>query len=76
MFIHAKNFLFSDLLLKMSHNTDYDELLWTWKGWRDATGPSMREKYIRFVELQNEAARLNGMYYSVTYPCSPYMAFL
>lgn len=37
------------------------ELEHVWKGWRDRIKHGkVREKYIRFVELSNEAARLNG----------------
>ena len=48
-------------ILATSRNTT--ELLWVWKNWRDATGIKMRPKYIRFAELLNEAATLNGRVY-------------
>uniref|UniRef100_K7FAQ8 Angiotensin-converting enzyme n=1 Tax=Pelodiscus sinensis TaxID=13735 RepID=K7FAQ8_PELSI len=38
----------------------YDELLFSWKGWRDASGKKIRSKFKRYVELSNKAARLNG----------------
>jgi hypothetical protein len=44
----------------MSHSRDYDELLHVWTAWRDAVGPPIRSKYIRYVQLANHAARLNG----------------
>uniref|UniRef100_A0A8D0GV64 Angiotensin-converting enzyme n=1 Tax=Sphenodon punctatus TaxID=8508 RepID=A0A8D0GV64_SPHPU len=44
----------------MATSRDYDELLFSWKGWRDASGKQIRSKYKRYVELSNKAARLNG----------------
>ncbi len=38
---------------------DYDELLDAWKGWHDQA-KSLREDYVRFVELANEGARELG----------------
>ena len=31
-----------------------------WRSWRDAVGPKVRDDFIRYVELANEAARLMG----------------
>ncbi|KAK7092762.1 uncharacterized protein [Littorina saxatilis] len=44
----------------MASSRDYDELLWAWKGWRDVTGPRMKDGYEKFVELSNEAVRALG----------------
>lgn len=44
----------------MATSRDYDELLFAWKGWRDASGKKMRNNYKRYVELSNKAAVLNG----------------
>lgn len=44
----------------MATSRDYDELLFAWKGWRDASGKKMRNNYKRYVELSNKAAMLNG----------------
>ncbi|GFT09102.1 angiotensin-converting enzyme [Nephila pilipes] len=44
----------------LTKSRDYDELTHVWKAWRDAAGKPIREKYLRFVNLSNEAARLNG----------------
>lgn len=44
----------------MATSRDYDELLFVWKGWRDASGKKMRNNYKRYVELSNKAAVLNG----------------
>jgi peptidyl-dipeptidase A len=49
-----------DLTRIMSHSRDYEELLHVWTAWRDAVGPPMRSKYIRYIQLANHAARLNG----------------
>jgi len=53
---------FIDLSRIMSHSRDYDEQLHVWRAWRDAVGPPIRSKYIRYVQLANHAARLNGKY--------------
>lgn len=45
----------------MAESRDYDELLFAWKGWRDAAGKVLRKDYNRYVELANKAATLNGM---------------
>lgn len=44
----------------MAKSQDYEELLFAWKGWRDASGKKMRNNYKRYVELSNKAAVLNG----------------
>ncbi|XP_076616131.1 angiotensin-converting enzyme [Chaetodon auriga] len=49
-----------DLQRIMAESRDYDELLFAWKGWRDSAGKVLSKDYERYVELANEAARLNG----------------
>ncbi|CAL1599147.1 unnamed protein product [Knipowitschia caucasica] len=49
-----------DLQMIMAESRDYDELLFAWKGWRDAAGKVIRNDYYRYVELANKAATLNG----------------
>uniref|UniRef100_A0A1W7RA02 Angiotensin-converting enzyme n=1 Tax=Hadrurus spadix TaxID=141984 RepID=A0A1W7RA02_9SCOR len=49
-----------DLIDIMANSTNYKELLQVWKQWRDTVGPPIKKKYLRYVELSNEAARLNG----------------
>ncbi|XP_034715811.1 angiotensin-converting enzyme [Etheostoma cragini] len=49
-----------DLQKIMAESRDYDELLFAWKGWRDASGKVLRQDYKRYVELANTAAKLNG----------------
>jgi len=45
-------------ILKESRN--YYELKHVWSDWRDETGKKMKKKFLRYVELSNEAACLNG----------------
>ncbi|XP_072417140.1 angiotensin-converting enzyme isoform X2 [Chiloscyllium punctatum] len=49
-----------DLTEIMATSNDYNELLFAWKGWRDASGKKMRTNFERYVALSNKAARLNG----------------
>ena len=44
----------------MATSNDADELTFSWKEWHEKTGRPLRSKFIRYVELSNEAARLNG----------------
>lgn len=44
----------------MRESRNYDDLLWAWKGWRDATGPKMRETFSLLVDIRNKAAKENG----------------
>ncbi|XP_075550287.1 angiotensin-converting enzyme-like [Dermacentor variabilis] len=39
---------------------NYYELLHVWNEWRKVAGKPMKQNYLRYVELLNEAARLNG----------------
>jgi len=44
----------------MSSSNDYNERLHVWEGWRRETGKRMRPLYEDYVDLKNEASRLNG----------------
>ncbi|CAL8379460.1 unnamed protein product [Arctogadus glacialis] len=44
----------------MADSKDYNERLHVWEGWRRETGRKMRPLYEDYVDLKNEAARLNG----------------
>ncbi|XP_045538628.1 angiotensin-converting enzyme [Papilio machaon] len=44
----------------LAHSRIESELLYVWKSFRDQTGPKLRDKFIRYVELANEAAVLAG----------------
>ncbi|XP_011693486.1 PREDICTED: angiotensin-converting enzyme-like isoform X1 [Wasmannia auropunctata] len=49
-----------DLNKIMAQSKDYDELLHYWHAWHEATGPQLQNKYLRYVQLANQAAKLNG----------------
>ena len=51
----------SDIDAIMKTSRDEEELRHVWIQWRNVTGRPIKEHYERFVELSNEAARLNGM---------------
>lgn len=61
----------SDLTDIMATSRDYNELLFAWKGWRDASGKKMRNNYKRYVELSNKAATLNGQCPGTPWPQPP-----
>ncbi|XP_034732342.1 angiotensin-converting enzyme 2 [Etheostoma cragini] len=44
----------------MADSTDYFERLHVWEGWRREVGKKMRPLYEDYVDLKNEAAKLNG----------------
>uniref|UniRef100_W5MLV3 Angiotensin-converting enzyme n=1 Tax=Lepisosteus oculatus TaxID=7918 RepID=W5MLV3_LEPOC len=44
----------------MATSTDYYERLHAWEGWRVAVGKKMRPLYEDYVDLKNEAAKLNN----------------
>lgn len=45
---------------KMSKSRNFDELKHIWTQWHQQSGGKMRSQYQRFVELSNEAARMNS----------------
>jgi peptidyl-dipeptidase A len=45
-----------DLVRVMANSRDFEELLYTWRSWRDNIGHEIRPKYIKYMELVNEAA--------------------
>ena len=45
---------------KLAELKDYDELAYIWKAWRDASGKLMRDQFLKYVQLSNQAAELNG----------------
>lgn len=57
---------FCDLVLDpdvkrlMAHSRNPYELLHLWSEWYDKIGPPMKNKFMRYVQLSNEAARMNG----------------
>lgn len=44
----------------MATSTSYDELKYTWEQWHDKSGALMRNDYKKYVEISNEAAKLNN----------------
>ena len=44
----------------MANSQNYDERLHVWEGWRREVGKRMRPLYEDYVDLKNEAAKLNG----------------
>ena len=53
--------LITDVSRIMTQSRDYDELLHYWQAWHEAVGPPLKNKFIRYVQLANQAAKLNGM---------------
>nr|XP_022899695.1 angiotensin-converting enzyme-like [Onthophagus taurus] len=57
---------FCDLTLEpdvkrlMAHSRNPVELLHIWKEWHDRSGPQMKNKFMRYVQLANQAARMDG----------------
>lgn len=47
----------------MANSRDFEELLYTWRSWRDNIGHEIRPKYIKYMGLVNEAATSIGIYY-------------
>lgn len=47
-------FAIVDISRIMSSSRNYTELSMIWKGWRDASGKKMKDKYAEFVKLSNE----------------------
>jgi peptidyl-dipeptidase A len=45
----------------MANSRDFEELLYTWRSWRANIGPEIRPKYIKYMELVNEAAKSIGI---------------
>lgn len=44
----------------MAKSEDYDELEYIWTMWHNSTGPLMKDYYETYIEISNEAAKLNG----------------
>ncbi|KAK5650646.1 hypothetical protein RI129_001675 [Pyrocoelia pectoralis] len=43
----------------LATSNDYEELKYVWKAWRDASGAKIKNTYKKYVDLSNEAAKLN-----------------
>ena len=51
---------FTDLEHIMASSRDWDELLWAWEGWRNASGRVMPSTFEEYVGILNDAAQMNG----------------
>ncbi|KAK4885806.1 hypothetical protein RN001_002077 [Aquatica leii] len=49
-----------DISRLMSHSKNPAELLHLWKEWHDKIGPRLKNKFMRYVQLANQAARMIG----------------
>lgn len=49
-----------DVQVTMANSRNSVELLHIWKEWHDKTGPVLKNRFMRYVGLANEAARING----------------
>ena len=44
----------------MSESTNATERLWAWRQWHEGVGRAIRPLYVKYVDLKNRQARLNG----------------
>jgi len=44
----------------MSKSRDHNELRYYWEQWREESGKQIKSKYHEYIDLYNEAAKLNG----------------
>lgn len=44
----------------LAHSRIERELVYVWKSFREKTGPKLKNRFMRYVQLANQAARLNG----------------
>lgn len=44
----------------LATSSNYDELAYVWREWRDVASKPMRDDYEMYIELSNKAARANG----------------
>lgn len=49
-----------DVQKTMANSKNSAELLHIWKEWHDKTGPVLKNRFMRYVDLANQAARMNG----------------
>jgi hypothetical protein len=47
----------TDIYHIVATSRNYTELELVWKGWRDASGRRMKDRYAEFVDLSNQAIR-------------------
>lgn len=44
----------------LAHSRIESELLYVWKSFRDQTGPKLKNRFMRYVHLANQAAQATG----------------
>lgn len=49
-----------ELTQLMSSSTNATERLWAWQQWHEGVGRAIRPLYVKYVDLENRHARLNG----------------
>lgn len=50
---------------RMATSTDYDELAYVWKSWRDVAGKPIRDKFTEYVQLGNKGAVNAGTHWNL-----------
>ncbi|KRY00073.1 Angiotensin-converting enzyme, partial [Trichinella pseudospiralis] len=53
-----------DLQRIMATSRDVNELYYVWLAWRNAVGPPMKQSYLEMVNLFNEIAKLNALFFT------------
>ena len=53
-------YLEPELTELMAEVGNYDDHLWAWQAWHNGVGRQLRPLYLRYVELSNKQAQLNG----------------
>lgn len=54
----------SEITEIFSKSRDPEELKYVWEQWRKIAGAPVRDLYTEYVQLKNEAARLNSKLYN------------
>lgn len=49
-----------DVQVIMANSKNSPQLLHIWREWHDKVGPVLKNRFMRYVELANQAARING----------------
>lgn len=55
-----QNIFFSELTNIFAKSRNYDDLKQYWNDFRRVTGRKVRSKFLKYVKLSNEGARLSG----------------
>lgn len=49
-----------ELIKMMEVSRNQEELLYIWAAWREKTGPPLKNSFMRYVDLANQASRVHG----------------